>query len=75
MIGLRSVKCSVYLLDVLPVDEDATEREEQALDVSNSPFGRKRDVKDVVAVRFQVLPGQVHVRDVVGHHLEAMRGI
>ena len=75
MIGLRSVKCSVYLLDVLPVDEDATEREEQALDVSNGPFGRKRDVEDVVAVRFQVLPGQVHVRDVVGHHLEAMRGI
>ena len=75
MIGLRSVKCSVYLLDVLPVDEDATEWEEQALDVSNGPFGRKRDVEDVVAVRFQVLPGQVHVRDVVGHHLEAMRGI
>ena len=56
-------------LSCIPVDEDATEWEEDTLDVGVCPIGREGDVKNVVAIRLQVFAGQVHVWDVIGHHL------
>jgi hypothetical protein len=56
-------------LSCIPVDEDATEWKEDTLDVGVCPIGREGDVKNVVAIRLQVFAGQVHIWDVIRHHL------
>ena len=56
----------------LTVNKDSSKWEKEALDIWMSPFCRKWDVKNIISIRIKIFSRQVHVRDIIGHHLKRM---